>query len=66
VIKREDVHKAIDAGILDAISDRAKTGTVTIESEPGKAEQDQFEVGLRMLKEAHDRQHSVVDDVFPE
>lgn len=66
MISRDDVHKAIDDGILDAIKDRAKFIGVNELSEPAQTAQDQFATGLIELKDAHDRAHAVVDKVFPE
>lgn len=66
MITRAQVHQAIDDGILEAVKDRAKMGTVTILSEKGDIEQGQFTAGLVKLREALELEHAVVDAIFPE
>jgi hypothetical protein len=66
MIKRDDVHKAIDDGLLEAIKDRVQREATNEITEPGQTAEDQFENGLRILKDAHDRAHSVVEKIFPE
>lgn len=66
MIKKADVHQAIDDGMIDAIKDRAKLEAINELTESAQTAEDQFETGLRVLKDANDRAHAVVDKIFPE
>lgn len=65
MISKAQVVQAVDDGLLDAIKDHVKIGTVNILSESAKDEAAQFEAGLRKIIEAGEIQHGIVEKIFP-
>jgi hypothetical protein len=66
MITKADAHKAVDDGLIDAIKDHVKMGTVTLMSESNDENARQFEVGMRKIRDAGIIQHAIVEKTFPE